>query len=98
MAPGRTTGFGFLSNVAIDPHLTSAMRDAELVNVVDVHPDILGIGIDDDAALLVRRSVFEVIGTGRVAIYDNVRRDGSWYYWLSPGDRFDLSTWTRVAR
>lgn len=95
MAPGKTTGFGFLTNVAINPHLTSAKRDAELVNVVDAHPNILGIGIDDDAALLVQKNVFEVIGTGRVAIYDNVRRNGSWYYWLKPGDRFDLSTWTK---
>jgi cyanophycinase len=98
MAPGRTEGFGFLRNVAINPHLTSAKRDAELVNVVDAHPNILGIGIDDDAALLVRQNVFEVIGAGRVAIYDNVRRDGSWYYWLKPGERFDLSTWTKLKR
>ena len=97
IAPGRTTGFGFLTNVAINPHLTSAKRDAELVNVADAHPHILGIGIDDDAALVVRQNIFEVIGTGRVAIYDNVRRDGSWYYWLMPGDRFDLSTWTKLV-
>ena len=96
MAPGRTTGFGFLTNVAINPHLTSAKRDAELVNVVDAHPKILGVGIDDDAALLVQKNIFEVIGTGRVAIYDNVRRNGSWYYWLKPGDRFDLAIWEKL--
>jgi len=95
MAPGRTTGFGFLSNVAINPHLTSAMRDAELVNVTDAHPEILGIGIDDDAAIVVGKNILEVIGTGRVAIYDNVRRDGSWYYYLKPGEQFDLATWTK---
>jgi cyanophycinase len=93
MAPGQTTGFGFLSNVAINPHLTSAKRDAELINVVDAHPELLGIGIDDEAALLVRQNGFEVIGSGQVAIYDNVRREGSWYYWLKPGDRFDLANW-----
>ncbi|HEX5965083.1 MAG TPA: Type 1 glutamine amidotransferase-like domain-containing protein, partial [Pyrinomonadaceae bacterium] len=97
MAPGKTTGFGFLTNVAINPHLTSAKRDAELVNVVDAHPKILGIGIDDDAALLVRKNTFEVIGAGRVAIYDNVRRNGSWYYWLKPGEHFDLATWTKLT-
>lgn len=98
MPQGRTTGFGFLQNVAINPHLTSAQRDAELVNVVDAHPTVLGIGIDDDAALLVRGNTFEVIGAGRVAIYDNVRRDGAWYYWLKPGERFDLATWEKIAR
>ncbi|HEV8147023.1 MAG TPA: cyanophycinase [Bryobacteraceae bacterium] len=95
MAPGHERGFGFLKNVAVNPHLTSAKRDNELINVVDAHPEILGIGIDDDAALEVQGNRFEVIGTGRVAIYDNVRRDGSWYYWLKPGDRFDLAGWRK---
>jgi cyanophycinase len=98
MPEGRTTGFGFLKNVAINPHLTSAQRDAELVNVVDAHPNILGIGVDDDAALLVQGNSFEVIGAGRAAIYDNVRRDGAWYYWLKPGERFDLAKWERIVR
>jgi cyanophycinase-like exopeptidase len=97
MASGHTTGFGFLANVAINPHLTSAQRDAELVNVVDAYPHILGIGIDDDAALLVRGNAFEVLGSGRIAIYENVRRGGgSWYYCLTSGEQFDLSTWTRI--
>ncbi len=98
MPKGRTTGFAFLQNVAINPHLTSAQRDAELVNVVDAHPNILGIGVDDDAALLVQGNTVEVIGAGRAAIYDNVRRDGAWYYWLKPGERFDLAKWEKVAR
>jgi cyanophycinase len=97
MAAGHERGFGFLKKVAINPHLTQAKRDNELINVVDAHPEILGIGIDEDAAVVVRGNRFEVIGAGRVAIYDNQRRDGSWYYWLKPGDQFDLETWTRIV-
>lgn len=96
MAPGRTVGFGFLTNVAINPHVTSAQRDAELVNVIDEYPNVLGIGIEDDAALLVRGDAFEVLGTGRVAIYDNIRRNGSWFYWLRSGDEFNLATWNKI--
>jgi cyanophycinase len=96
MVSGHDRGFGFLKHVAINPHLTSAKRDAELVNVVDAQPRILGIGIDDDAAIVVRGDRFEVIGTGRVAIYDNTRRDGAWYYWLNSGDRFDLVSRRKV--
>lgn len=44
-----------------------------------------------------RGNVFDVIGTGKVAIYDNVRHEGAWYYWLKPGDHFDLATWTATA-
>jgi cyanophycinase len=97
MAAGHERGFAFLKNVAIDPHLTQAKRDSELINVVDAHPEILGIGIDEDAALIVRANRFEVIGTGRVAIYDNQRRDGSWYYWLKPGEQFDLENRAKIA-
>ena len=97
MAAGNERGFGFLKNVAINPHLTQAKRENELINVVDAHPETLGIGIDEDAAVVVRGNRFEVIGAGRVAIYDNQRREGSWYYWLKPGDQFDLETWTRIV-
>jgi cyanophycinase len=97
MAPGHDRGFGFLRNVAIDPHLTEAKRDYELINVVDAHPDILGIGIDEGAALVVQGNNFEVIGTGKVAIYDNRPHPGAWYYWLNPGDRFDLATWKKLS-
>ncbi|HTP34369.1 MAG TPA: cyanophycinase [Candidatus Acidoferrales bacterium] len=97
MAPGHDRGFGFLRNVAINPHLTEAKRDYELINVVDAHPEILGIGIDEPAAIVVQGNRFEVIGTGKVAIYDNQPHPGAWYYWLNPGDRFDLARWQKIA-
>ncbi len=94
MAKGYERGFGFLRDVAINPHLTEAKRDAELVNVIDAYPKLLGIGIDEKAALVVSGDRFEVIGDGRAAIYDNQKHGGSWWYWLKPGDRFDLRTRT----
>jgi cyanophycinase len=95
MAHGHERGFGFIKNVAIDPHLSEAKREAELVNVVDVHPELLGIGIDEKAAIVVQADRFEVIGDGRVAIYDNQKHGDAWYYWLTPGDEFDLRSRTR---
>lgn len=92
MAKGYERGFAFLKNVAINPHLTEAKRDAELVNVLDSYPQLLGIGLDEKAALVVTGDRFEVIGEGRAAIYDNKKHGGNWYYWLKPGDRFDLRT------
>ncbi|MSV30320.1 MAG: hypothetical protein EXQ52_16495 [Bryobacterales bacterium] len=96
MARGHTQGFGFLENVAINPHLTSAKRDNELVNVCDENPFVLGLGLDDDVALLVRANRFDVIGKGGVAVYDNLPKEGAWYYWLKPGDSFDLAAWKRM--
>lgn len=90
MAKGHERGFGFLRNVAINPHLISAKRDNELINVVHAYPHLLGIGLDDGAALAVTGDTFRVIGAGKAAIYDNQRHETGWYYWLHPGDRFDL--------
>ena len=90
MAKGHQRGFGWLKNVAVNPHLTEAKRDTELVNVLDTYPHLLGIGIDEKAALVVTGDRFVVIGSGRVAIYDNQKHGGSWYYWLPPGSVFDL--------
>jgi cyanophycinase len=92
MAKGHERGFGLLKNVAINPHLTAAKREVELVNVVDAHPELLGIGIDEKTAIVVQGDRFEVVGEGQVAIYDNKKHGDLWYYWLKPGTFFDLRT------
>jgi cyanophycinase len=96
MARGHDTGFGFLRGIAVNPHLTSANRESELITVVDQHPELLGIGLEDAAGLLVVGDTAEVLGSGRVAIYDDVRHERLWYHWLQPGDRFDLRSRRRL--
>ena len=90
MAPGRTDGFGFLPDVAINPHLLSQKRENELVSVLDAHPELLGFGISDSAGIVVRGDTALVVGEGRVAVYDNEKHGCCWYFWLKPGDSFDL--------
>ena len=89
MVDGRDRGFGFIPNVAINPHLSASQRENELVSVIDRYPHLLGLGIDDDTALLVRRDVAEVVGSGRVAVYDNQKHSSGWYFWLKAGDKLD---------
>ena len=77
MAKGSERGFAFLTNVAVNPHLSEAMRQNELVTILDTHPQLLGIGIDEKAAIVVTGDRFQVIGNGRVAIYDNTKHDNN---------------------
>src|SRR5436309_2333836 len=63
MAKGHTRGFGFLKGVVVDPHLTEQKRESELVNVMDAHPELLGIGMDENAAIVVRGDGFKVEGS-----------------------------------
>lgn len=86
-------GFGFLRNTAIDQHLLRRNRQFDLIEVVEAHPELLGIGIDENTAIVVRGDEFRVIGQGYVAIYDYgaMLDSGGRFYFLSPGDRFDLA-------
>ena len=87
-------GFGFLRDVGVDQHLLRRNRQFDLLEVVRARPDLLGIGIDEDTAIVVRGDAFEVIGRSYVAIYDHERRldSGGLFYFLSPGDTYDLAT------
>ena len=93
MMGDHTEGFGFLANVAIDQHLLRRNRHFDLVEVIEAHPELLGIGLDENTAIVVRGDSFEVIGSGYVAIYDSTRVVGESgeFYFLAPGDRYDLS-------
>ena len=86
-------GFGLLRGVGIDQHLLRRNRHFDMVEVIRAHPELLGIGIDEDTAIVVRGDVFEVLGRGYVAIYDHARRldSGSPFYFLAPGDVYDLA-------
>ncbi len=87
-------GFSFLRGVAIDQHLLVRNRHFDLLEILEARPDLLGIGLDEDTAIVVRGNGFEVIGSGYVAIYDNTRvlPNGGGFYFLMPGDRYDLGT------
>jgi cyanophycinase len=92
MIGDHTVGFGFLKNSAIDQHLLRRNRQFDLIDVIAKHPDLLGIGIDENTAIVVEEDRFDVIGRGYVAIYDakHSARPPAKFYFLAPGDRFDL--------
>ena len=87
-------GLTFLKDVAIDQHLLKRNRQFDLIEIIEAHPHLLGIGIDEDTAIVVHGDQFEVIGQSYVAIYDHQHMldSGGKFYLLAPGDRFDLKT------
>jgi cyanophycinase len=87
-------GFAFLKNVAIDQHLLRRNRQFDLIEIVKARPELLGIGIDEDAAIVVKGDAFEVIGQGYVAIYDAAKSIPPYglFYLLAPGDKYNLNS------
>jgi cyanophycinase len=89
-------GFGCLKDVAIDQHILPRRRAGDLSAVVADRAGLLGLGIDESTAIVVEGDRFEVVGRGVVAVHDGRDHDGRAYYFLGPGERFDLAARRRV--
>ena len=94
MIGDHTEGFGFLKGVTVDQHVLRRNRHFDMIPVIEAHPELLGIGIDEDTAIVVKRDRFEVIGSSYVLVYDNQRMVGpsGQFYFLAPFDRYNLKT------
>jgi cyanophycinase len=72
MAPGyERGGLGFIHGVAIDQHFSQRGRQKDLRSLVQTYPQMLGIGIDEATAIIVRKSTAEIVGKGRVFFYSS---------------------------
>jgi cyanophycinase len=64
-------GLGFLKNIIIDQHFTERGRISRLITAVAYNPYNLGIGIDENTAIILdNEGVLEVFGEGSVTIVD----------------------------
>lgn len=63
-------GMAFLPGVVIDQHFLQRGRTGRLISAVTHQPVNLGIGIDENTAIVVNNNQFEVIGEGAVTIFD----------------------------
>ena len=64
-------GLNFLPQAMVDQHFSQRRRLSRLLSALALRPDLLGIGVDEDTALLIEigRSV-EVIGRSSVTVVD----------------------------
>ncbi|CAN9319409.1 unnamed protein product [Alternaria sp. RS040] len=104
MIGDHTVGFGYLKNSAIDQHVLVRNRHFDMFEILNAYPELLGLAIDEDTALVVNKNELEVIGSTYALIYDGGfwSREGSWerplpppnarFYFLREGDKYDLGT------
>ncbi len=107
-------GFAFVTDCAIDQHLVARGRQAGLIDVLTDpearmetsfdRGEMLGLGIDEDTAIIVQGNQLEVIGKpdGRLLVYD----PRSWkvdtpdhkkYQTLFVGTKYDLASRARIT-
>jgi len=100
-------GFAFLKNAAIDQHVVPRKRQLDMIRLLEDpkgrmkaefdRTALLGLGIDEDTAIVVEGNRFEVIGKpdGAVFVYDPRKwnadtPDHRKYVTLRHGARYDL--------
>ena len=108
MAEGYERGFSFLPGSAIDQHFAQRQRQADLLAVIHRHPGLLGIGLDEGTAIVVRQSKAEVIGQHSAHFLSGKRLAGipagdlptsaedakAFYVTVATGGAIDLGTLT----
>ena len=103
-----SAGLGFAPQLLIDQHFAERGRIGRLLAAVAHNPRYLGIGIDEDTAIIMEDKCFKVIGNGAVYVIDAHESNGLniseapmdttlsihnvKLHLLSRDDKFDLAT------
>ncbi|WP_033956948.1 cyanophycinase [Psychroserpens jangbogonensis] len=102
MMGDHEVGFGFISNITIDQHVLARNRQFDMFTILKNKPELLGIGIDESTAIVVKGDILEVIGKSYVIIYDQSFWSGEGsdlkelpnknqlFYFLKSGDKYNL--------
>jgi cyanophycinase len=69
-------GLGLVPRAIVDQHFNERGRLARLMSAIAQRPDLLGVGIDEDTALVITRDQgIEVVGHGNVTLVDGRRME-----------------------
>jgi cyanophycinase len=63
-------GMGFLPGIVVDQHFAQRGRLGRLLAALVQQPAVLGLGIDEDTAIIVDGDEFEVVGHGCITVVD----------------------------
>lgn len=89
---GTRPGIGFIPKVMFDQHFLVRQRHNRLFGWLMLNRDFLGVGIDEDTAVLIKDDrKMTVTGPTQVMVVDAKRKDGAMLTrFLKAGDSFDL--------
>ncbi len=89
---GYTRGLGLIRGVILDAHFLQRDRHQPFMGLMQHHPQMLGIGIDEKTALIVNGHAGRVAGANAVSFYNFNKRstEESAFVILQSGESYDL--------
>ena len=98
MITGGTTwaelgsGFGLAPGLVVDQHFANRNRMARLLSGLARHPDLAGVGVDEQTAAVIKGSMMSVVGDAHVWVCLPAFRTMPVGVWrLQGGDRMNLA-------
>lgn len=81
-------GFSLVTKIAIDQHVLRRNRQFDIFEILEAHPELLGIGLDENTGILVNGDLFEVVGKSYVLVYDGTywHAESNSYKNAAPGE------------
>lgn len=91
-------GFDLLPGAVVDQHFVKRNREERLRNILAAHPTLVGLGVDEDTALVVQGRTLSVVGdsTATVLVAEGGGR-GERKELLSSDKKADLIAYSRAA-
>ena len=61
--PSTGFAFGAMENIVVDVHWLQRNRANDIVEVINERPELLGLSIDENTAVVLEGDVFEVVAS-----------------------------------
>lgn len=65
-----STGFGLVDDIIFDTHFITRGRIGRLFEIIVSNPNVLGVGLEENTALLIYRNKMEAVGPGMTILLD----------------------------
>lgn len=85
-------GLGLVNEMIVDQHFIKRQRQNRLIGLIFQNPKLLGVGIDENTALVVEQNRYaEVLGESKVMIFEALKKPNEMkFLMLQKGEKYDL--------
>jgi cyanophycinase len=84
-------GFNLLNQAVVDQHFLRRNRQERLMGVLNEHPEMIGLGVDEGTALVVEGDHLRVMGQSEVVVCKSTGPQNPWVQTLKAGEEVDLA-------